>query len=86
MLKVGQTSICKEIKIRAFIAEDKLPTCAIGPSFSEACPLLGSRKFGTVDVCLASQQDIFRRDAGRGYMHPCTGCLIWTQEELICGK
>jgi hypothetical protein len=76
--------LLKEIKIRAFITEeDKLPTCAIGPSYHEACPLLGAKKFGLVDICVVSQQEIFRRDAGRGYLHPCSGCIVWKPEELI---
>ena len=76
----------KTIEIAVFRDPDGHPTCR---SQEGACPMMGARKFGVVEVCMFTGGDIHRRPHGADkrdivrnpedhYLRPVDGCPVWS--------
>lgn len=63
----------RKIQVPGYVAGGK-PTCCYQCGELQ-CVMLGTRKFGMIDVCLFLDQDIDRDDAG--YLRPVPGCPVW---------
>ena len=70
------------ITVQAYRDEDGQPTCAADFPQGHVCRFLGSRKFGTHDVCMTNGKSAFRRVSGPtpGYLVPVEGCPVWSEE------
>lgn len=44
------------------------------------CRFIGVRKFGTVDVCQLTGDDLTRDRNGMGWIRPAFGCPVWPQQ------
>ena len=52
------------------------PTCCLDFHDKQFCPFLGSRMFGTIDVCLANNTVLLRDKNGTGWIRPSDACAL----------
>jgi hypothetical protein len=64
------------IQIRRYRSPDGQPTCCADHPAGMTCPYLGSRRMGSVDVCLLGEpRDLAPRTLG--YQRPHDKCAVW---------
>lgn len=68
-----------KIEIKAFTAPDGRPTCVLDVTKNNICQFFRTKKFGTVDVCVFSEETELLRGENR-YISPCKSCPIWGKE------
>ena len=67
----------KTLEVEAYKTDDGRPTCCYWHP-DQSCQFLGSRRFGTVNVCGACFEDLNRYDDM--FLKPCEGCPVWTSK------
>lgn len=68
------------IQVQRYRCQDGKPTCCRDHGAGETCRFLGSRIFGTMEVCmLGANRDLGPR--GTGYCRPDAACEIWKDEK-----
>ena len=74
----------KYLKVKTFTTPEGKPTCASNVSKGNSCRFLGTRRFGTVDCCLALSVEI-RRDGELqdGFTIPHKSCPM--NEAVVMG-
>lgn len=55
---------------------DGQPTCCREWG-KQQCRFMGARKFGLIDVCMLTGDDLNRDRNGRGWIRPAFGCPVW---------
>ena len=68
------------IKIARYRSADGQPTCCLDHPAGKVCKFLGTRKFGSIDVCMLGQERELG-ERGIGYTRPDTACEVWAQNE-----
>jgi len=67
------------ISVRRHRDPDGLPTCCGNHPAGEACRFLGTRNFGTVDVCMMGEQRDLEPRSVDGCLCPHARCEVWHQ-------
>jgi hypothetical protein len=67
--------------VRKYRTPNGEPTCAVNIQTGHSCLLLGSKCFGSKDICLLdSDTPLLRRgDDGLGYLIPSESCPFWKE-------
>ena len=68
------------IKIIRYRDKNNLPTCAINFQTGETCQFLGTAKFGSIEKCILTYRDLFRRNKGMGTLIPDPACPLWRDD------
>lgn len=66
----------KYIPVEEYRLTDGTQTCAINFTDGQFCSFLGTRNFGTVDVCTPCQEDLQRSNGGLGHLIPTETCPV----------
>ena len=71
-MNIEQTTLL----IKRFRSPDGVPTCCADASVGNTCRFLGTRNFGTVDVCMLGERRALM-NRGSGFTRPDNKCEVW---------
>lgn len=69
----------KTITVKVYRDKNGKPTCMSDLPAGRICQWLRVQKFGTIEICIATDEKISRDNGGRGYTRPVLTCPIWSK-------
>lgn len=70
------------LKLERYRDKNNLPTCALNFITQQVCHFYGTKTFGTKEVCLYLDIQLFRRHQGYGSLIPSILCPLWKDQIL----